>query len=749
MRLIEELASDAVFDHTQTKRDNISFWDMFINYYSHTEYIRTPEQIYKDQYIIFGMVRCRAWMIIPLAVLCQFCLGSLYAWSMFNKPIDNYLYGNPEANRAPITFYISLGMLGLSGAAFGPWIESHSPCMCAILAAVFFFAGHLTAALGLACNEIGLLYFGYGFISGIGLGIGYVSTIDAVIQWYPNARGFTSGLAVSGFGSGAVAFSNFNAFLVHNFTIPQAFAILGSAIFVVMILCALVMRPPPPSRNLPGVAVDMLDKSLTDLQCSLQNKQNTANWQQQRLMQHNIKGKSATIAGQTITVGSNSGDPVLIITLSQALSSRDFWLLWVAFFVNLVFGVVIISSLASLLTNVFGHDTPATVATVVTIEGLFNACGRLFMGWASDWFGRRRTFLFVITLQIVIVACLIVVLPHKPFWAFVVLIWLATFCYGGGVGVIAATLADMFGASNMSGCHGVILTGWSMASIGGGLTYTGIVNMLTRDKGYTLSDPFVYIINQYWILSLLGVGWFILLMVRITPRERLFPRVHGQVFCHTLAGFMIRLAKGTSQNGLHDYEFLSASAPGGGGGATAGVQSIDDDTSSVELAIEKPTVNSCDSRPPSRINNTLPDALSPEQADSNQLCTNDTASISTYMHDETMLIPPKGGKKPASPTKTEAFNYIAHGDGAATMAGGGGGGAATLAAGEGDREEEEEEEEGQGNGCVQLMCATPPTRHCLRLFGRWRIEIVSQEEVTTIWRMYLACALLASSEKTE
>ncbi|KAJ1944300.1 hypothetical protein EC988_006021, partial [Linderina pennispora] len=195
MRLIDELASDAVFDTTPRTDKCRTFWEVLIQYYSHTEYIRTPGEIRSDSYVLFGRVQCRAWMIIPLAVLSQFCLGSLYAWSIFNKPIDKYVYGDAEANRAQITFYIALGMLGASGAAFGPWIESHSPKMCALLGAALFFAGHCTAALGLFCKDIGMLYFGYGFIGGIGLGVGYVTTIDAVIQWYPNARGFASGLA--------------------------------------------------------------------------------------------------------------------------------------------------------------------------------------------------------------------------------------------------------------------------------------------------------------------------------------------------------------------------------------------------------------------------------------------------------------------------------------------------------------------------------------------------------------------------
>ncbi|KAJ2318643.1 hypothetical protein IWW52_002444 [Coemansia sp. RSA 2704] len=702
MHLIEEIVGDSVFGSPTPDAKFRSFREMVMNYYSNTEYYRTPLQIRRDQWILRGLVRCRAWMIIPIAVISQFCLGSLYAWSIFNKPIDNHIYNNPEANRAQITFYIALGMLGTSGAIFGPWIESHSPRMCAILAAVVFFAGHCTAALGLACKEVGMLYFGYGFIGGIGLGIGYVTTIDAVIKWYPSSRGFASGLAVSGFGSGAVAFSNLNAALLRVFTVPQAFAVLGTVNLVVMFACAMLMRPPPPNHNLPGVAVEMMDQSITDV-----------NYMQHQSVQHNIKGKSATVAGQTITVGSNSGDPVLVITLSQALSSVDFWLLWVAFFVNLVFGVVIISNLASMSTNMFGTDIPAPVTMIVTIEGVFNATGRLLMGWISDWVGRRRTFLFVITLQIVIVSCLISVIPQHSFWSFVVLVWLATLCYGGGVGVIAATLADMFGAPNMSACHGVILTGWSVAAIGGGLTYTGIIGLLTSRGGYDLGDPFIYVVNQYWILSLLICGWICLLLIRITPRDRLFPRVHGQIFCHSFAGLTVRLARGTEQHGLHDYEFLFAttgdSESNGGDIESSGSVNSNEATSIGEKDLGNLRLDEIDlsSHNASAVPVREPNA-------------NETVTISTFMNNEAA-----SGSKQQQQQKqaSEAFNYIAQ-----------------------DRKSIMSMALGAEGSCVQLMCATPPARQCMVLFNRWRLELVTAEEVTTIWRMYLSCALLASSD---
>ncbi|KAJ2819838.1 hypothetical protein FBU31_005396 [Coemansia sp. 'formosensis'] len=352
--------------------------------------------------------------------------------------------------------------------------------------------------------------------------------------------------------------------------------------------------------------------------------------------------------------------------------------------------------------NMFGTDLSAPVSVIVTVEGAFNAGGRMLMGWASDWVGRRRTFLFVITLQIVIVSCLIFVIPQRTFWPFVVLVWLATLCYGGGVGVIAATLADMFGALNMPACHGVILTGWSVAAIGGGLTYTGVVTFLTKHKGYTMSDPYVYVLNQYWILSLLICGWIALVLIRITPRERMFPRVHGEIFHHSFAGVMVRLARGSQQNGLHDYEFLSA-APG--------LSNFDAGDNEADLES-----NDSKSEKMMDVNLNPPTTRIQSNTDINVLPNiHDTATISTYRLEDAQV----GSKQPFA---SEAFNYVAQD-------------ATSIHSAVDTR-----------ISCVQLMCAMPPDRRCLKLFGKWRLELVPSAEVITVWRMYLSCALLASSD---
>ncbi|KAJ2762041.1 hypothetical protein IWQ56_005130 [Coemansia nantahalensis] len=274
----------------------------------------------------------------------------------------------------------------------------------------------------------------------------------------------------------------------------------------------------------------------------------------------------------------------------------------------------------------------------------------------------------------------------------------------------------------MSPCHGVILTGWSAASIGGGLIYTGVVNAMTKHGGYTLGDPFVYVVNQYWILSLLACGWLALLFIRTTPRERMFPRVHGQVFCHTLAGITLRLARGTMQNGLRDYEFLATAPDGGHRPATAGGNGIIDGDESAystngSIAVAEKHLTAVSQLEDIGLRShagLIRSHLEGEVHDAGI-----AGNLAAKMSHESV--------KCESPP--EAFNYVAD-DGRSTASA-----SASVT--------------GACASCVQLTCTTPPPRWCLPLLGRWRLERVSSEEVATIWRMYLSCALLASVDSKD
>ncbi|KAJ1997952.1 hypothetical protein GGI06_006366, partial [Coemansia sp. S85] len=297
------------------------FKDMLLEYYSHTEYRPSRAQIEKDRFVFFGLLPCRQWMAIPAGILIQFCYGSVYAWSIFNAPINRLLTNNSDQGGAEITFYIALGVLGFTGALFGPWIECSHPQKSGMVGLVIFFSGHLTAALALQVRMISLLYFGYGFVAGVGLGIGYVSTIDAVSKWWPKARGTAAGCAVMGFGGGSLAFSAINEELLENVSLPVTFLVLGSINLIIMFTCIQFICPPPPGHNLDGIP--MVDE--TDLP-HLKRPGAGAG------ADGGSKGGSE-LAGTGIDKNPRylailgSERPIIYISLAEALRSRDFWLL--------------------------------------------------------------------------------------------------------------------------------------------------------------------------------------------------------------------------------------------------------------------------------------------------------------------------------------------------------------------------------------------------------------------------------------
>ncbi|KAJ2449558.1 hypothetical protein EV183_004835 [Coemansia sp. RSA 2336] len=516
--------------HQGEQRDKRGMLDLIMDYYSHTEYQPTQEQIVKNQFVFFGLIRCQPWMSIPAGILIQFCYGSVYAWSIFNGPINKEISGDESHGSAEITFYIALGVLGITAALFGPWIETNHPRKSGIIGLVIFFAGHLTSSLALSVGMISLLYFGYGFIAGIGLGIGYVSTIDAVSKWWPRARGTAAGFAVMGFGGGSLAFGAINRWLIDNTTLPLTFLILGLINFVVMLISIQFISPPPPGHNPDGVPImestEQRRHPAIAALGALELEKGT----------QNTRPAAVALADQ----------PTLHVTLGEALRSRDYWLLYVAFLANIVFSLVVISNLPSIIHNMFGmgrHDPqqpPIPAYIAVSIEGGFNMFGRVLTGVLSDFIGRKTTFMLLLTIQIIVISFVSVAIHAESFWGFLTLVWIATMCYGGGFGMIPAFLSDMFGTNNTSSCHGILLTAWSLASIVGGLVFTGIINHFLSHGSHAW-EPHIYTANFMWMLAVVVTGFVCCLFVRASIRDRLFPALPNQILRLRIFGRVFRV----------------------------------------------------------------------------------------------------------------------------------------------------------------------------------------------------------------
>ncbi|KAF9348874.1 hypothetical protein BGX26_012753 [Mortierella sp. AD094] len=507
-------------------------------HYSDTEYRRSPSTIESEKYLMFGIPFNR-WAMFPTAFLFQAICGSLYAWSVFNDPIDGYIYGlvynpataksAPPAHNATITFYIAVGCFGLSAAINGPWLERNGPKLAAIIGATIFFLGNMIAAIGIYAKIMALLYFGYGVLGGTGLGLCYISPVSALQKWFPDRRGLAAGFAVCGFGAGSIILAKIPQPLIAAVGLPLTFVVLGCCYFVAMLLCAMVFRVPPPGFQINGM--DMYRNKVAAKTIDLPEK--TELGQDAESEEKDLEAHANERAAQDFK------DPGVNMVLSTVIFSSEYRIIYIMFFGNSIAGLVFLSRLANIVKDIFGKEE-STAATIVAINGGFNLAGRLFFSTVSDRLGRKNSFFVMLLSQVVILATLPVIMEKQVYWAFLLEIWVLTACYGGGFGCIPAFLCDMFGPSNIGALHGIILTAWSLAGVGGGLLFTGIYNNLLAD-GHTVKDPWVYTANLRWILGVACVGFVFLLFVGTHIHDRLLPKDKGEFARIRIFGRLVRM----------------------------------------------------------------------------------------------------------------------------------------------------------------------------------------------------------------
>ncbi|KAF9981510.1 hypothetical protein BGZ65_003854 [Modicella reniformis] len=483
-------------------------------HYGNTHLRRTPEQIEREKTLGWGPLKFtyNRWLMFPAAFIFQAICGSLYAWSVFNDPIDKELFGlgpdgKPAKHRAPVTFYLAVGFFGLSAAINGPWLERVGPRKAALVGTFLFFLGNMIASIGIHFKIIALIYVGYGVIGGAGLGLCYISPVSALQKWFPDRRGVAAGFAVCGFGAGSIALAKVPDPLSASVGLTNTFIILGCCYFAIMFLCCLIFRVPPP-----GFTVNGMD-----------------------IYRNKVAENGDAEAGKPNTVI----DPATTMTLTDSIFSREYRLIYIMFFGNSIAGLVFLSRLSNIIQDIFGKDK-ATASTVVSINGGFNLAGRLFFSTISDRVGRKNCYIVMLVSQVTILASLPTLMQTQNYPAFLALIWILTSCYGGGFGCIPAFLCDMFGPTNIGALHGIILTAWSVAGVGGGLLFTAIYDNLLENK-YTVKDSWIYSKNLYWILSVATVGFFFVIFVRTSIRDRLLPAAPGEFARIRLFGRLFRV----------------------------------------------------------------------------------------------------------------------------------------------------------------------------------------------------------------
>ncbi|KAG0196134.1 hypothetical protein BGX28_010532 [Mortierella sp. GBA30] len=491
------------------------------NHYSDTTLRRTPEQVEREKTIGLGPLSMpyNRWLMFPAAFIFQAICGSLYAWSVFNGPIDTLLFGTimvngkalPKEEKAAVSFYIAVGFFGLSAAINGPWLERAGPRKASLVGTFLFFVGNMIASIGIHFKLIGLIYFGYGVVGGSGLGLCYISPVSALQKWFPDRRGLAAGFAVCGFGAGSIALAKVPLPMAEAIGLTNTFITLGCAYFAVMFCCCLIFRVPPPGFTVNGLDV-------------YRNKVNSNG---------DIEAFNADKAA------SNIRNPASTLSLIDSIFSREYRLIYLMFFGNSIAGLVFLSRLSNTASAVFGKD-PGTASTIVSINGGFNLAGRLFFSTASDKLGRKNSYIFMLTAQVIILASLPTIMENRNYPAYLAMVWILTACYGGGFGCIPAFLCDMFGPTNIGALHGIILTAWSIAGVAGGLIFTAIYNSEIAN-GYTAQSAWPYGINLYWILGIASLGFVFVMFIRTSIRDRLLPAVPGEFTRVRFFGRLIRV----------------------------------------------------------------------------------------------------------------------------------------------------------------------------------------------------------------
>ena len=409
------------------------------------------------------------WLIPIGAVTVHICIGSVYAWSTFNRPIIALFPNDPAWFRPPYTtFTTALVLLGLSAAFGGPWVERRGPRVAATAAALFFGLGLLIGGIGLALKQSYLVFLGMGVVGGIGCGLGYIAPVSTLVKWFPDRRGMATGMAIMGFGGGAFLAGYLNAYFVNLLGVARTVMVLGGAYFVIMMIGARILRRPPNGWTPPG-------------------------WTRPAKSSQMIADRS--------------------VTRNQALQTAQFYLLWGVLFINVTAGIGILAQASPIMQDLF-RKTALEAAAVVSIVSLFNAGGRFFWASFSDYIGRRNTYIIFFLAQMVLFLWIPSLAASGNWLLFEAALFVVFTMYGGGFATIPAFLADIFGADNVGAIHGSLLTAWSAAAVTGPVIITELSNRARAALAPGMSKIHIYDTPLRLLAVLLSVGLLLTMLVR-------------------------------------------------------------------------------------------------------------------------------------------------------------------------------------------------------------------------------------------
>jgi OFA family oxalate/formate antiporter-like MFS transporter len=355
------------------------------------------------------------WGIAAAAVVMQVCLGAVYGWSVFVKPLIAREHWALKS--VSYTFMIAVFVLGIGTIIGGLWMDRVGPRKVATVAGVIYGLGYLVSAFAVSNHSLRGLYFGYGVLGGIGMGMGYITPVATLVKWFPDKRGLMTGVAVAGYGAGALIMSPIAARTIVSLGIPATFAILGVAYFVLVTAAGQFYANPPQGYRPTG-------------------------WEPTSAV-----AKSATSYN---------------FSVKEAMSTWQFWLLWFMLFVNVSAGIMIISQASPMAQQLVGMSVVEAAGLGVGLISIFNAIGRVFWAWMSDLIGRAQVYFLLYAIQAVTFYALTTVHSIPVFTACFAIIGL---CYGGGFGTMPSFTADFFGAKFMGGIYGWILLAWGVGAV--------------------------------------------------------------------------------------------------------------------------------------------------------------------------------------------------------------------------------------------------------------------------------------------
>lgn len=385
------------------------------------------------------------WLIALSAVGIHISIGNVYAWSILTTPIMKAM--NISLSQTTWTFSIAILCLGLSAGFLGTFVEKLGPRKSGLLSTLFFCTGLLGTSYAVTSHSLPLLYISYGLIGGIGLGIGYITPVATLVKYFPDARGFATGLAIMGFGFASMIAGPLMQFFVSNYGLQLNFIFLAGIYGIVMIASSLYLSPPSKPK-----ATSTSSKS--SIKFNYTKKQYTA---------------------------------------AEAMRTWEFYALWIIFFINITCGIALLA-VASPMAQEIIHMSPTMAASMVGIIGIMNGLGRIVWSSCSDYFGRANTYIAFFILEIIAFYLLTLVTNE---YLFIALLLAIVSCYGGGFSCMPAYLSDIFGTKQLNAIHGRILTAWGAAGIAGPILLAIIYGCT---QSYTIS---LYIFTSLFIISLI------------------------------------------------------------------------------------------------------------------------------------------------------------------------------------------------------------------------------------------------------